>query len=441
VLVVVPVALLGPWVLRFLDEPRLLLTGPGLLDVSPQSTPTWQLALAQPEGGRQLVSLLFVPLLVVATVALARRSGGRGRTVAVTALGVAAVLGLGLALGSERIAVGQAVDDDGQLRLATLWAGIGLEIYVAAVLGIVLAGWHGLTHLLGERRFGWRRILAGVTCAVVAGAVVAGAALSAWTGVQTLRLAVDAVPAVAAEQSAGPDANRLVVLSPAQDRLDYALLGDEPGQLMRDVERATDVTDPGLGPVLGTVASGGQLPGGAGEALADLGVGFVSLRAAPDSPLARTLDASAGLTRLGSNPDQTLWRVVARPSSAAADVPVPPARVRIDDAEGRPVQALPIDGPHGAVSADLSVAASGRRVVFAEAPEWASHAVVTYNGSALTPVGTSGTPTYVVPSTAGRLDADLPPSHNRWFLAQLALLAAVVFLAIPFGTRRSRRLT
>ena len=45
------------------------------------------------------------------------------------------------------------------------------------------------------------------------------------------------------------------------------------------------------------------------------------------------------------------------------------------------------------------------------------------------------------PATAGRLESDLPPAHTRWFLAQLALLAVVVFLAIPFGTRRSRRLT
>jgi hypothetical protein len=397
--------------------------------------------MGQPEGGRDLVSLLFLPVLVAAVVALARQSAGRGRSVALWLLAVTAVLGLGLGLGSERVAVGQAVADDGQLGLATLWAGIGLEIYVAAVLVIVLAGWRGLAHLLGERRFGWPRIVAGVVCAAVAGAIVAGAALSAWDGIPQLKLAVEAVPAVAAEQAAGPDANRLVVLTPLSDRLDYALVGDEPGQLMRDVERATHVSDPGLAPVLSTLASGGQLPGGAGEQLADLGVGFVSLHAAADSPLARTLDASAGLTRLGSSTDQTLWRVVARPSSGAADVPVPPARVRIDNADGSPVQALPVDGPHGAVSTHLSDGAAGRRVVFAEAPEWASHAVVTYDGAALTPVATGGTPTYVLPSTAGRLEADLPPSHPRWFLAQLALLAAVVFLAVPFGTRRSRRLT
>jgi GT2 family glycosyltransferase len=440
VLAIVPVALLGPWVLQFVSDPRLLLTGQGLLDVGPDTPPAWQLALAQPDGGEPLVGLLFVPVLVVAVVALARRSGGRARNVTLTALAVAALLGLGLAFVSQRVEIGQAIGDDGQPTLATLWAGVGLELYVVAVLGILLVGWHGLGHLLGERRLGWRRFAAGAVAAVLAGGLAVGAVLTAWAGAGALQLGSDSLPAVAVEQANGPDANRLVVLTPAADRLDFAVIGNEPGDLMRDVERPADVTDPGLAPLLGTIAAGGVVPGGAGDALADLGVGFVSVEAAADDPLTRRLDAAQGLTRLGSTADQTLWRVVARPSAVAADVPVPPSRVRLDDAENRPLQVVPVDGPHGAVSQDLSVGGSGRRAVFAEAPEWAQHALVTFDGQPLAPVSDTGTPTYLIPSTAGRLEADLPPSHQRWFLAQLGLLAAVVFLAVPFGTRRSRRL-
>ncbi len=440
VLVVVPVALLGPWVLQFVDQPGLLLTGAGLLDVGPDSPPAWQLALGQPDGGGPLVGLLFVPVLVVAVVALARRSGGRARGVALTALAATALVGLTLAYLSERVGVGQAIGDDGQPTLATLWAGIGLELYVVAVLAVLLVGWHGLAHVLGERRFGWRRFVAGLVAAAVAGSVAVAAAMTAWAGAGALTLGSDTLPAVAVEQANGPDANRLVVLTPVSKRLDFAVIGNEPGDLMRDVTRSDNVTDPGLGPLLGTIASGGVLSGGAGDALADLGVGFVAVRAAADDPLVRTLDAASGLTRLGSGADQTLWRVVARPSAVAADVPVAPSRVRLDDAEGRPLQVVPVDGPHGAVSQDLSVGSAGRQVVFAEAPEWASHAVVTFDGQSLAPVATTGTPTYRLPSAAGRLEADLPPSHQAWFLAQLALLAAVVFLAIPFGSRRSRRL-
>jgi hypothetical protein len=440
VLAVVPVALLGPWVLQFVDEPRLLFTGPGLLDVGADTAPPWQLALAQPDGGPEWVGLLFVPILVVAVVALARQSGGRPRIVALVALTASALVGLAVAFASQRVEVGQAIGDDGQPTLATLWSGVGLDLYVVAVLGILLVGWHGLAHAVGERRFGWRRFLAAAVAAALTVALVGGAVITAWAGAGALRLATDTLPAVAVEQAGGPDANRLVILSPSADRLDFAVIGSEPGELMRDVERSDSVTDPGLAPLLGTIASGGLVPGGAGDALADLGVGFVSVKATADDPLTRTLDASQGLTRLGSTADQTLWRVVARPSAVAPDVPVPPSRARLDNAEGQPLQVVPIDGPHGAVSQDVSVIESSRHVVFAEAPEWAAHAVVTYAGQVLTPVSGSGTPTYALPSSGGRLEADLPPSHQRWFLAQLALLAAVVFLAIPFGTRRSRRL-
>ena len=440
VLAVVPVALLGPWVLTFVDEPRLLLTGPGLLDVGADTTPAWQLALAQPDGGPQWVGLLFVPILIVAVVALARQSGGRARLVALVALTASALVGLAVAFASERVEVGPAIGDDGQPTLATLWSGVGLDLYVVAVLAILLVGWHGLAHAVGERRFGWRRFLAGAVAAALAVALAAGGVITAWAGAGALRLATDTLPAVAVEQGSGPDANRLVILTPSTERLDFAVVGNEPGELMRDVERAHSVSDPGLAPLLGTIASGGLVPGGAGDALADLGVGFVSVKAAADDPLARTLDASQGLTRLGSTADRTLWRVVARPSAVAPDVPVPPARVRLDNAEGQALQVIPVDGPHGAVSDDLSVSGSPRQVVFAEAPEWASHAVVTYDGQRLAPVSGTGTPTYALPPSAGRLEADLPPSHQRWLLAQLAMLAAVVFLAIPFGTRRSRRL-
>lgn len=439
VLVVVPVALLGPWVLRFVDDPRLLLTGPGLVDVGSDSTPAWQLVLAQPDGGRPLLGLVLMPLLLAAAVALARRSGGRPRGAALTALAVATLLGLGLAFASERVEVGQATGDTGDLTLATLWTGVGLDLYVAAVLAILLTGWHGLTHMLGERRWGWRRFVAGTVVAALGAGVMVGGALSAWAGSGALQLAENALPAVAVDQADGPDANRLVVLTPSADRLDYALIGNEPGQLMRDVQRAVDVTDPGLAPVLSALASGTTPATGVGDALADLGVGFVSLRASAASPLARSLDGAQGLTRLGTTGDQTLWRVVARPSSVAAEVPVPPARVRLDDAADAPLQALAVDGPHGAMSGDLSVGEPGRRVVFAEAPQWADHAMVTFDGRQLTQVSATGTPTYELPAAAGRLVADLPPSHQRWFLAQLALLAMVVFLAVPFGTRRSRR--
>ncbi|HOI02570.1 MAG TPA: hypothetical protein PLJ48_00275 [Dermatophilaceae bacterium] len=51
-----------------------------------------------------------------------------------------------------------------------------------------------------------------------------------------------------------------------------------------------------------------------------------------------------------------------------------------------------------------------------------------------------GLPTYVLPDRAGVLTVDIPPRDPRWFAGQFALLALTVFLAVPFGNRRSRRI-
>jgi len=443
VLLVVPVALLGPWAVRFVDDPRLLLSGGGLLDLSTDSTPAWQVALGQPDGGRWMLALLFVPVLVAAVLALGRQGGIRGRSGALTGLGSLAVVGLALSLGAERVVVGQSLSDAGQPAVATLWSGVGLELYVAALLAVVLVGWHGLRGLRGSRWSG-RRVVAVVAISLLGATVAVAAGTNAWASIgEQVTVGQDALPAVAVDQATGPDANRLLVLTPSATRVDYRLVGNEPGELFRDIQRPRTVTDPGLGALVGSIASGvGDLPGGAGPQLANQGIGFVSLRAPAGSALARSLDATAGLTRLGSTGEQTLWRVLARASTApgAPSEPVPPSRVRVIDAQGGPLQAVDVAGPHGAVDSVLTAGPQGRRVVFAEAPEWAAYAQVTFDGTRLRPDPSGGSPTYSLPATAGRLVADLPPAQQEWFLAQLVLLALVVFLAIPFGNRRSRRL-
>ena len=446
VLALVPTALLGPWVLRFALDPRLLLSGGGLLDVTEASTPTWQLALGQPNGGARVLALLFVPVLAAAALALARHSGVRGRSGALTGLALLALLGLGLALGAPRVAVGQVVSDAGAPTVATLWTGVGLELYVLALLALVLTGWHGVRRLLGERRWGARRLVAVLGATVLTVAVAASAGVTAWaTPGGEVSVGQDSLPAVAVDQATGPAANRLLVLAPSASTVDYRLIGAEPGELLRDIDRAHPVTDPGLGALVTSIASGvADLPGGASAQLAEQGIGFVSLRGTPQSPLARSLDAAAGLARLGSTDEQTLWRVLPRSSSGAdatPALPVPPSRVRVVDSAGAPLQGVDVVGPHGAVDTPLAAGPAGRSVVFAEAPEWADVAQVTFDGTPLQRLSAAGPPTYQLPATAGRLSADLPPARQRWFLAQLALLALVVFLAIPFGSRRSRRLT
>lgn len=443
VLLVVPVALLGPWVVRFVDAPRLLLSGGGLLDLGAEPAPAWQVALGQPEGGRLLPALLFAPVVLTAVLALGRHGGVRGRSGALAGLAILAGAGLALSLGAERVVVGQSLSAAGQPTTATLWSGVGLELYVAALLGAVLTGWHGL-RALRTGRWSTPRVLALVATSLLAASVGLAAGTNAWASLgDRVTVGQDALPAVAVDQATGPEASRLLVLTASENRIDYRLVGNEPGELFRDIQRPRTATDPGLAALVGSIGSGlGDLSGSAGAQLANQGIGFVSVRSPVSSDLARSLDATAGLTRLGATESQTLWRVLPRPSAAvgAPAEPVPPSRVRLIDAQGGQLQSVVVVGPHGAVDTMLGAGQDGRRLVFAEAPEWASHAKVIFDGALLAPDPSGGAPTYLLPRTAGRLVVDLPPAQQEWFLAQLALLALVVFLAIPFGNRRSRRL-
>ena len=457
VLTLVPLLLLGPWVVQFVDSPRLLLTGPGLLDAGGGASAPWQLAMAQPDGAGLVHSLLFAPLALGAVLALARRSRHDRRSPALTSLAVLALVGLAGALVADRVTVGQVLDGSGAAVLATSWSGIGLEVYLAAVLGAFLTGWQGLSRVLGESRWGMKRLAAATALSVVVVAVLGATALTARNGLGGgVAVGRDALPAVAVDQARGVEANRLLVLIPGSGELDYQLVGAEPGPLQRDVLGPV-ATDPGLAVLVGSLASGVAVPGadgagagagagvdgagpGAGARLADQGIGFVSLRSDASSPLARTLDAESGLTRLGTTNGQTLWRVLARtPATGAVDATVPPSRVRVTDSAGAPLLGVPVVGPHGAVDTILPAGAAGRRLVVAEAPGWTGVARVTYDDVPLAAVSMSGFPTYVLPGAAGHLVIDLPPAHTDWFLLQMALLAVVVFLAIPFGTKRSRR--
>lgn len=445
VLALVPLLLLGPWVLQFVDHPGLLLTGGGLLDAGGGATAPWQLAMGQPDGSGRVHALLFAPLALAAVLALARRSRHDGRSPALTALAVLALVGLAIALVAPRITVGQVRDGSGAPVVATLWSGVGLDVYVAAVLATFLTGWRGLSRTLGESRWGARRLVIAAASGLLGLSLVGAAAMTARNGLgDGLTVGRDALPAVAVDQAGGVEAGRLLVLTPGPDGLDYQLVGAEPGPLQRDVIGPV-AGDPGLGVLVGGLASGVAVDGsgaGAGARLADQGIGFVSLRDVASSTVARTLDAESGLTRLGTTDDQTLWRVLARtPAVGAPDATVSPSRVRVTDAAGAPLLGVPVVGPHGAVDTRLPAGAVGRRLVVAEAPGWAGVARVTYDDLSLSPVSSSGFPTYDLPTAAGRLVIDLPPTHRDWFLLQIALLAVVLFLAIPFGSRRSRRVS
>jgi hypothetical protein len=79
-----------------------------------------------------------------------------------------------------------------------------------------------------------------------------------------------------------------------------------------------------------------------------------------------------------------------------------------------------------------------RRLVVAEPARWADHARVTFAGRELAVVRGGDQPSYVLPQGAGRLTVTLVPTQPWWRWWQLGLLLVVLFLAVPFGSSRSR---
>jgi GT2 family glycosyltransferase len=438
VLLLVPVGLLGPWLLQLVDKPLLLLAGPGLTvwqGAAAASAAPWQLELLHPGGPGSYPALLSAPILLAGVVAMLRRDTGSS---AMTVLALLAVAGLGLGVASPHIIIGVVPQDlAGAGSAITVWAGTGLDLAALALIAAALRGLGGLS----PSGFGCRKILvAPVVTAAVLG-VAASVAMAGWLGIgDALSAKVASLPAVAADQANAPSGSRTLVLTRVAGAIGYQLLGNEPGSVVRDLPVAPAPPDPLLAAaVRSTVTAGDATSANAArDELADLGVGFVAFRGASTEPLVNQLDATAGMTRLSDGTGLILWRVL--PSQNAASS----SRLRLVDANGAPLAPIPVAGGHG--RADVSVGTAtpgaptgGRRLVVAEPEGWAQHARVTFSGRELAVVAGAGQPTYLLPAHAGRLSISLPPTHQWWRWGQLGLLLAVLFLAVPSGSTRSGR--
>jgi len=387
VLLLVPAGLLGPSLLQLVDDPRLLLTGPGLTLWQGAAAAPWQLALLHPGGPGSYPVLLSAPIVVAGVVAMVRR-GTASR--AMTMLALLAVTGLA----------------------------------AKAPRG-------GLTST------------------------------------------VPSMPAVAADQAGGPLGSRLLEMTTDAGTIGYRLVGSEPGAVVRDLTGAVPPPSPLLAAAVKIAVSDSDAASAnaARDALADQGVGFVAFRGAPTEPLVRRLDATAGMTRLSANGGLILWRVLPRNSAVSS------SRLRLEDAQGRPLRSIPVTGAHGqtsvwvggatlfatspnAVTPTAATPGAGtpgaatpgavtpkeataggleRRLVVAEPAGWAEQARVTFAGHVLAVVSSAGQPSYLLPSQAGRLTITLAPTYQAWRWGQLGLLLAVLFLAAPFGSARARR--
>jgi GT2 family glycosyltransferase len=457
VLLLVPIGLLGPWVLRLVDNPVLLLAGPGLTVWPGGAAGPWQPTLLSPGGPASYPVLLSVPILLAGLAALSWRGTG-SRTMTVLAVLTAGGLALGLA--SPHLVIGTSTHAlASPAGPVTVWAGTGFDL---AALALVAAALHGYDSFAAGRSLTQplrRQIL--VRCVAVAAVlgVAASMAMVGWFGVApVLTTLVPSTPAVVVDQADGPLGSRILALTRDGDSLGYSLAGAEPDQVVRDLPRTEVAPDPLLaGAVTSIAGPSGVTPEGAAppenaarataarDALADLGVGFVSLAAAPTDPLVTALDTTAGMTRLGNNHGLILWRVLPRASSWGS------SRLRLVDPRGALLASVPTAGDHARADASVGPAPHGgraagqtgvgpeeRRLVVAEPAGWADHARATFAGRPLAAIAGAGQPTYLLPPDPGQLSITLAPAHERWRWAQLSLLLIVLYLAAPFGSGRAR---
>ncbi|HET6694775.1 MAG TPA: glycosyltransferase family 2 protein, partial [Pedococcus sp.] len=449
VLLIVPPALLGPWVGSVLEDWRLLLSGPGLLSTAAPPEP-WRILLGEAEAvvGPRATPLLatLAPLVALGALGYAVKGRSRAESVGLGIAGAVAVLGLAAALGSGRVIVGSAETGVGTSGAAHPWTGIGLELWIAGLLIGILVGSRVFRRVTagassrGTPPQRWRLVAATCVGALVVVPVLVMLAEWGRAGTEpTLTVGEATLPAVAVDQSNDPLSNRLLLLRPSSEVVDFVLTAREPGDLLRDRDRRATADGQPLVDAVARLVGGRSTDVLDASELADWGIGFVQARADSGDPLARRLDATQGLTRLGASEHGILWKVQPQPSAPSATPAAAPSRARITDGDGRLIAIVPTDGPHAAAEVMIPAATGPRRLVVAEPSEWAGHAVVVLDGRRLQPVAGQAQPSYDLAPAGGLLHIDLTAYQPWWRLAQGIVLVLVVFLALPFGNRRSRR--
>ncbi|MBC7558793.1 MAG: glycosyltransferase family 2 protein [Dermatophilaceae bacterium] len=441
VLLLVPVGLLGPWIRQLVDNPLLLLSGPGLTVWHGPTAAPWQLELLHPGGPGSYPVLLSVPIVLAGLLAMSRREIGAP---AMTVFAVLAASGLALGVASPHVIIGRIPQDlAGAGAPITVWPGTGLDLAALALIAAALRAYCRGPGRLSLSRPRLRKILVHAVAAAAVVGVMASMAMAGRLGVgEAVSPQQPRIPAVAADQAHGTWGNRLLALTRDPDTIGYRLVGAEPGPAARDLPGTVATPDPLLAAAVKSTV-GDTDPSSthaAHDRLADLGVGFVALHGTPADPLVSQLDATAGMTRLSNNRGLILWRVLPRGNGVSS------SRLRLVDPLGAPLASIAVTGDHGrtvvavgpAGAAGAATAAAGRRLVVAEPRAWAEHARVTFAGRRLEAIAGAAQPTYALPSTAGALSITLKPIQHRWRWAQLGLLLVVLFLAAPFGSTRPR---
>lgn len=376
----------APWILDAIVDPRRALAGPGLV------------TSGDPAGSWGWWALGALPLVVLGVVALGGRSPGRDSRSVLA--GVAAVGLVGFALG-------RGVDLGDGLRP---WLPLLLLLPILAVAAASL--------LLPTPRH-WAL---GVAATTLVGALAVGGLGSA------LRTEVDPRPVVAIDQADRFFGTRTLVaeLTPSGPAR-YRFLSRESSGLLRSLPEALPA-DAQAAPEVATILAGGAQ---VTATLTAYAVDVLALHGTVPPALSERLDTRDGLTRMGAPTGWSMWRVT--PTDAVASTVAPP-RIAV---VGSGIVAVAVTGQSAATKAEVDVAAAGRLVI-AMPPQWSEHAVVRIDGAIVQPRSGNGPPSY--PVSAGRHTVEVAVGWSHPWVRQLSLawLGVVLFLAIPFGTRRSR---
>jgi GT2 family glycosyltransferase len=423
-------------------------------------------------------------LLLLALLALLR---GAPQARAVRLGWVVGAVGVGVALAAGRVAVGEA---EGAVVVG--WTGTGLSLAAAGLLTAAVTGTRGMRDRLDRVTFGWRQ----VTAAVVTVLAVA-LPLATWGGwaTQVRSGAADlttqdraVVPAIGRQTQASADAPRVLAVVPGVDGvLEWQLLRGDGPQVVEDaaaVRTATisgapataEVTGPDdataeLQAVVGTLSVGSSTDVAAdlaALAVADVLVPPLTAAQTGDaawqqqrSALVGRLDATPGLERITDVAAGVIWRVqpsgaavgeagedvagtagAAAPAAVTAWARLVPDAGTADDAAGlastdaTAVAALP--GVVNRVDTTIDAGAPGRLLVLAERADAGWRA--TLDGRPLRAVTEGWRQTFEVGAQGGRLVVvHRAPDRTVWTVAQVAVGALALLLALPVRRRRAGR--
>lgn len=427
--------------------------------------PGWLADLLGSELAAWWPTLVGVAVLVPALIAL-----GRGRDVArgVRLGWLMAALGLAAAVLAQRVVVGQEAG-----AAVVGWAGSGLSFAYAGLLAAAVLGSRGVQTALAEVNFGWRQVTAGLVTLLAVLLPIAGATSWAWQSRQTpmLRTVDDAVvPAIGRQTQQGPDAPRVLALTPQDGGVTgwQLLRGDGPrlveesavvrtrtltGALARPHSTATDPASAELVDLVArlSVSSGEDVSAElAALAVADVLVPSIdeddtTALGQQRTALVGRLDATPGLERITEVPAGVIWRV--QPSTVDGQVaPVVTAWARlVPDASGAATatglsSADAVAVPAADLTVDTTIAAGseGRLLVLAERADSGWRA--TLDGQPLRSVTQGWRQTFEVGAAGGDLVVRYQPADRTpWLLAQGLVGALALLLAVPVRRRRAGR--